>query len=96
MLLAYTGRMNISLTPHLEKIVHEKVKSGLYISSSEVIREGLRLLDERDRIRAEKLEALKREVALGVEQADRGEATPFDVEYYKSIISEARQKNAKS
>ena len=59
--------MNISLTPHLEKIVHEKVKSGLYISSSEVIREGLRLLDERDRIRAEKLEALKREVALGVD-----------------------------
>jgi antitoxin ParD1/3/4 len=86
--------MNISLTPKLEKIVHDKVKSGLYTSSSEVIREGLRLLDERDRIRAEKLEALKREVALGVEQADRGETAPFDIEHYKSIIKEARQKNA--
>jgi antitoxin ParD1/3/4 len=85
--------MNISLTAQLEKIVHDKVKSGLYISSSEVIRVGLRLLEERDRIRAEKLEALKREVALGVEQADRGEATPFDIEYYKSIIKEARQNN---
>lgn len=84
--------MNISLTPKLEKIVHEKVKSGLYTSSSEVIREGLRLLDERDRIRAEKLEALKRDVALGVEQIERGEAMPFDQGLYQAIIDEERQK----
>jgi antitoxin ParD1/3/4 len=68
----------------------------MYTSSSEVIREGLRLLDERDRVRAEKLEALKREVALGVEQADRGEATPFDPEYYRSIIRGAQQKDTNS
>jgi antitoxin ParD1/3/4 len=35
--------MNISLTPELERLVNEKVKSGRYASASEVIREGLRL-----------------------------------------------------
>ena len=40
--------MNISLTPELEKLVQEKVASGLYQTASEVIREGLRLLKERD------------------------------------------------
>src|ERR1700677_4269551 len=37
--------MNVSLTPELEKFVAQKVESGLYRSASEVIREGLRLLD---------------------------------------------------
>jgi antitoxin ParD1/3/4 len=71
--------LNVSLTPQLEKLVKDKVKSGRYLSSSEVIREGLRLLDERDHIRAEKIEALKRdEVAIGIEQADRGEVSAWD------------------
>ena len=38
--------MNISLTPELEELIHQKVASGLYHSASEVIREGLRLLKE--------------------------------------------------
>ena len=40
--------MNISLTPELEQMVDDKVKSGRYASASEVIREGLRLLEERE------------------------------------------------
>jgi antitoxin ParD1/3/4 len=88
--------LNVSLTPQLEKLVKDKVNSGRYLSSSEVIREGLRLLDERDRMADERFKALKREVQLGVEQADRGETTPFDPEYYKSIIRTARKKNANS
>jgi antitoxin ParD1/3/4 len=40
--------MNISLTPELEQLVNDKVKSGLYQTASEVIRDGLRLLKERD------------------------------------------------
>lgn len=36
--------MNVSLTPELEKMIREKVSSGLYNSSSEVVREALRLL----------------------------------------------------
>jgi uncharacterized protein len=40
--------MNISLTPELEKYVRRKVGSGLYNNASEVIREALRLLLERE------------------------------------------------
>jgi antitoxin ParD1/3/4 len=36
--------LNVSLTPELEKFVNQKVKSGMYHSASEVIRDGLRLL----------------------------------------------------
>jgi len=38
--------MNISLTPELERFVADKVNSGMYQTSSEVIREGLRLLKD--------------------------------------------------
>lgn len=38
--------MNVSLTPKLEAFVRERVASGLYNNSSEVVREALRLLHE--------------------------------------------------
>ena len=65
--------MNVSLTPELERLVQEKVASGLYSSASEVIREGLRLVQERDELRRIRLEDLRREIRLGIEAADRGE-----------------------
>jgi antitoxin ParD1/3/4 len=40
--------MNVSLTPELEELVNEKVRSGLYQTASEVVREALRLLKSRD------------------------------------------------
>ena len=43
--------MNISLSPELERFVHRKVATGLYASASEVVREALRLLQERDRLK---------------------------------------------
>ncbi len=56
--------MNVSLTPELEQLVHTKVKSGRYLSASEVIREGLRLLEERDRLFELRLADLQRKVSL--------------------------------
>ncbi|MSV28135.1 MAG: type II toxin-antitoxin system ParD family antitoxin [Bryobacterales bacterium] len=41
--------MNISLTPELEQLIKDKVQTGLYQTVSEVLREGLHLLRERDR-----------------------------------------------
>ena len=40
--------MNVSLTPELEALVNDKVRSGLYQTASEVVREALRLLKQRD------------------------------------------------
>ncbi len=48
--------MNVSLTTELDRYVAKKVESGMYASQSEVVREALRLLRTRDRIRARRLE----------------------------------------
>jgi putative addiction module CopG family antidote len=52
--------MNVSLTPELEKLVTRKVESGLYQSASEVIREGLRLLSDHDRMREVQLSEVQK------------------------------------
>ena len=54
--------MNVSLSPELEQLIEAKVKSGMYNSASEVIRAGLRLLQEQDELRQIRLHELKREV----------------------------------
>jgi antitoxin ParD1/3/4 len=41
--------MNVSLTPHLEDFIRQKVETGRYNNASEVVREALRLLDDQDR-----------------------------------------------
>ena len=65
--------MNVSLTPTLEALVQTKVASGLYNNASEVIREALRLMEETDRIKALKLDILKKELSMALESLDRGE-----------------------
>lgn len=57
--------LNVSLNPHFENMIKAKVESGLYNSASEVIREGLRLLEEQDSLRQIKLEMLRAEIQLG-------------------------------
>jgi antitoxin ParD1/3/4 len=70
--------MNVSLTPELEQLVHEKVKSGRYLSASEVVREGLRLLEERDRLHQLRLTELQQKLTLSIQQADQGELIDSD------------------
>ena len=65
--------MNANLGPVLEEFVAELLESGLYQSQSEVVREGLRLLKEREDLKKLRLRELRKEIALGSEQADRGE-----------------------
>lgn len=65
--------MNINITPELERLVDEKVASGLYNNRSEVVREALRLLAEQARLREAHLEHLRAALAEGLAQADRGE-----------------------
>lgn len=85
--------MNVSLTPELEALVHEKVKSGRYLSASEVVREGLRLLEERDRLYQSRLAELQQEITIGVEEAERGELVDGEV-VMAEIYEELRQAEA--
>jgi antitoxin ParD1/3/4 len=67
--------MNINLTPQLEEMVRQKVNSGLYTSASEVVREALRLMEEKDRLRAAQLEQLRQDIQEGL---DSGPAAAWD------------------
>jgi antitoxin ParD1/3/4 len=66
--------VNISLTAEVERLVSDKIKSGMYETASEVVREGLRLLLERD----QKLDALRAEVRAGFEAVESGQFADYD------------------
>ena len=76
--------MNVSLTPRLEELIREKVQSRMYNNASEVVREALRLLDERDRERR-----LREALAMGVAQIDRGQTVRWSPELLESLKRES-------
>ena len=83
--------MNISLTPELERLVADKIDSGMYKTSSEVIREGLRLLKERD----ERLQSLRRDIRAGYEAVDRGEFTDYDESNVQKLAERVKARGRK-
>ena len=64
--------MNIHLTPELVEFVQSKVQTGRYNSASEVVREALRLMEERDQIKALSREEIRRKIAEGLESQRLG------------------------
>lgn len=72
--------MSVTLTPRLEAKIRERVESGRYSDASEVVEDALQLLEERER--SEHLNAL---LAVGLEQARRGELIPFTPEMFDEI-----------
>ena len=84
--------MNVSLTPELEKLVSQKVESGMYNSASEVVREALRLLEGQDQVRAAQLAAFNDELGRRLEALDRGERMePAEARARLARKSEERQ-----
>jgi len=75
-----TKGMNVSMTPELENFVDQLVDSGRYSSRSEAVRAALRLLEDQERLRAVKLEALREKIQEGL---NSGSATPLDMEKVK-------------
>jgi antitoxin ParD1/3/4 len=69
---------------HYEGLLRDLVASGRYASASEVLRDGLRLIEEREQFRRAKLEALRAAIREGLES---GEAEPFDMD---TFLVEAR------
>ncbi|RKX41030.1 MAG: type II toxin-antitoxin system ParD family antitoxin [Verrucomicrobia bacterium] len=65
--------MNVSVGKDFEEFVRGKVASGDYASVSEVVRDGLRLLKEKELLLAARLQSLRGEIQKGIDQADAGE-----------------------
>ncbi len=76
--------MNVNLTPELEAMVRQKVETGLYNNAGEVVREALRLLEDRDR-----REQLRAAIAIGDEQFARGEFTIWTAGSIRRLMQEA-------
>ena len=56
---------SVALSPHFETFIRDQVESGRYNNVSEVVRAGLRLLEDTERQRTIQLQALKNDIALG-------------------------------
>jgi antitoxin ParD1/3/4 len=86
--------MNVSLTPELDKLVKMKVKSGLYSSASEVVREALRLLKSRDDLNENRISALRADIQKGISSLDDGMGVEMTEELFNSIKKRGRTKLA--
>ena len=87
--------MNVNLGAVFDKFIAEQLKSGMYLSQSEVVREGLRLLKEREELKKLRLAELRREIAIGTEQADRGEFVDGEETFAKIRRRSAERKRAR-
>lgn len=70
--------VTISLSAELQAFVDSRVSSGRYSSASEVVREGLRMLQERERKRVSSIDELRQQIDIGLQQARRGELIDGD------------------
>lgn len=83
---------NVVLTDHQAILIEGLVTSGRYQNASEVLREGLRLLEQREKEDALKLKALKAAVQLGLDDIEAGRFKEFDSKaslrkHLKSVLS---------
>ena len=81
-----------SIGKHFEGMIESLIESGRYSTASEIMREGLRLVEEREERRKAKLEALRAEIQKGF---DSGPAEEVDLtEWIESIKARGRQRLA--
>lgn len=90
--------MNISLTPELGAFLQSRVKSGRYQTTSEVVREALRLLQHQEKEREEGLKQLKAKLQRGAAQAESGDLLDADqvFEELRRLIAERRRVKKKA
>jgi antitoxin ParD1/3/4 len=91
--MAHRTTVNISLTPELDAFLQSRVKSGRYQTTSEVVREALRLLEQQEKERETGLKQLKAKLARGADQAERGELLDGEevFEELRELIEERRR-----
>ena len=83
---------NVVLTDHQEKLIDSLIGSGRYQNASEVLREGLRLVEQREAENAAKLKVLRKAARAGFDALDRGEFREFDstddLQAYMNAVSD--------
>ncbi|MGA2439352.1 MAG: type II toxin-antitoxin system ParD family antitoxin [Tepidisphaeraceae bacterium] len=72
--------MNVSLKPDVQKYVEEKVKTGQYASPEEAVNNLLQQSRQREELTVDDIEELRREIDVGINEADNGQFADFDAE----------------
>lgn len=80
--------MEITLPPEILKFIEEKVQAGQFQSSSDVICGAIGVLKAQEELTSEDIAELREEVAIGLEQLERGECAEWDVEEEKATFLE--------
>ena len=68
---------NVNLTKHFDKFVEDGVVSGRFGNASEVVREGLRLLEQREKEEKAWLKYLQEAAQEGIDDIERGDFIPL-------------------
>ena len=77
--------MTIQLPPDVEARIRQEVQRGRFLDAAAVVREAMRLLDERER----QLDVLRAKIQIGLDEADRGETDEWTPELRERLRREA-------
>jgi antitoxin ParD1/3/4 len=81
--------MTVEIPPDLQQFVHQVIDNGSFKSETEVVGQALRLLQQRQ----QKLDELRQEIQLGLEQLDRGEGIELDEEGLDAFFEEIKTRS---
>lgn len=85
---------SVALSPHFENFIRDQVESGRYNNVSEVVRAGLRLLEDTERQQSLQLQALRNDIAAGKASGAPLEAEPvfdrLEAKYAQQAADKAR------
>jgi len=85
---------NVVLSDHQHEFVESLVQSGRYQNASEVLREGLRLIEERERLESTKLKALKQAARQGLADVAAGRYADVEGAQLDDFIAQLGQRAA--
>lgn len=84
---------NVNLTDHFDRFIDEGVKSGRFSNASEMVREGLRLLEQREAEDRARIEWLRGEAQKGIDAIERGEFVDVhSSEELRALLRSRREK----
>ena len=81
--------MSVAIPLEFQSFVRDGIASGRFRSEEEAVKEGLNLLQSRE----QKLDALRKDIQIGLDDLEAGRSSPLDVE---DIIRRGRQRLAAS
>ncbi len=86
---------NVGLSEHQHELVETLVQSGRYQNASEVLREGLRLIEERERIEEAKLKALKQAARQGWADVSAGRYADVSDDQLEDFVGQLGRRTAR-